>query len=104
MIIKAEIIGSDKCTAEGFTVRSAAPVLALCRKLVDAGYDPTAELHAYRGDMLCLKISSIRHGARYTVREDQRHGPRLARWMPLPGARVPPRSDEDGGPVPEAAE
>ena len=29
--IRAELIGSDRCEAEGITVRATAPVLALCR-------------------------------------------------------------------------
>jgi hypothetical protein len=34
------------CGAEGFTVRAYAPVLAMCRKLIEAGYDPATPLHA----------------------------------------------------------
>jgi hypothetical protein len=37
--------------------------LALCRKLIAAGYDPTLPLHAYRGDTLALKVCSIGEGA-----------------------------------------
>ena len=36
----------------------------MCRKLVDAGYDPARPLYAYRGDTLCLKVRSIGEGAR----------------------------------------
>jgi hypothetical protein len=36
-MIRAEIIESDRCDAAGITVRANAPVLAMCRKLVEAG-------------------------------------------------------------------
>ena len=71
-VIKCQIIGSDRCTYTAgpnertsltFTVRSGAPVLAMCRKLIEAGYDPARPLHAYRGDTLCLKIRSLHDGA-----------------------------------------
>jgi hypothetical protein len=62
-IIRAELSGSDTCIAEGITVRAAAPVLAMCRKLMDAEYTPTWPLHAYRGDVLCLKVRSIWEGS-----------------------------------------
>ena len=62
-IIRAELSKSDACTAEGFTVRATAPVLAMCRKLMEAGYTPTRPLHAYRGDVLCLKVRTLWEGA-----------------------------------------
>lgn len=65
--IRAELHGSDTCTAEGHTARGHAPVLALCRRLVDAGIDPGRPLHAYRGDTLCLTIDSIGKAARLEV-------------------------------------
>ena len=59
----AELIGSDRCFALGMNVRSTAPVLALCRRLVEAGHDPATPLEAWRGDVLCLRIRSIGGGA-----------------------------------------
>ena len=107
MIIKAQIIGSDKCEAEGFTVRSSAPVLAMCRKLIEAGYDPARPLHAYRGDMLCLKISSIGYGARYTVKDGRTGRPSLRRFHePLrrvSTASPVDHSDEEVEDMPEAS-
>jgi len=41
---RAELVGDDSCSALGITVRSSSPVLALCRKLVDAGHDPATPL------------------------------------------------------------
>ena len=63
MIIRAELIGSEICTAEGITIEGHAPVLSLCRKLIDAGYDPTARSECYRGETLCLTVASIGKGA-----------------------------------------
>jgi hypothetical protein len=91
-IIRAEIIGSDTCIAEGITVRASTPVLGMCRKLIEAGYPTTSPLHAYRGDVLCLKIRSIGEGAKLTVAEDNR-GIRLVPWKPFPHAAVAPRID-----------
>jgi hypothetical protein len=38
--IRATPIGCDLCEAEGHSVRAYAPLLAMCRELVAAGYDP----------------------------------------------------------------
>jgi hypothetical protein len=61
--IHAVITRHDTCTAERVTACGSVPVLALCRKLIAAGYDPALPLHAYRGDMLALKVCSIGEGA-----------------------------------------
>ena len=73
LTIRAELFGSDCCIGFGLTARGAAPVLALCRKLVEAGHDPALALEAYRGETLCLRIRSIGEAACLTV-EDSRHG------------------------------
>jgi hypothetical protein len=65
--IRAEITGSDACTALGTAVHGTAPVLKLCELLVAAGHDPAARLEAYRGDTLCLKVRTIGEGARLRV-------------------------------------
>jgi hypothetical protein len=78
--IRAALSGSDRCAAEGLTATAAAPMLALCRMLVTAGHDPARPLHAYRGDVLCLRVSSIGWGARRTVRDNSCGTPTLARW------------------------
>ena len=78
--IRAEIIGIYRCSALGIEVHAPAPVLALCRALVEAGHDRRRPLEAYRGDVLCLRIRSIGAGAKLTV-EDNRNGtPVSARW------------------------
>jgi len=49
----ANLVGSDICTAAGIIARSYAPVLALCRRLIQqAGYDPATPLQVYRGATL----------------------------------------------------
>ena len=69
--IEAELIGSNECRARdrarGITVHSSSSVLALCRALVGAGYDPGRPLHVYRGTTLALKVRSIGEGARLRV-------------------------------------
>lgn len=62
-LIRAELIGSDTCSAHGFIARSSCPVLALCRKLLAAGFDSGRTLHAYRGTTLCLMVRSIGEAA-----------------------------------------
>jgi hypothetical protein len=77
---RAELIGSDRCSALGITARGTTPVLALCRRLVEAGHDPATPLEVWRGTTLCLRVRSIGEAAQFTI-EDDRHGrPRLRRW------------------------
>jgi hypothetical protein len=45
----------------------AGSLLVLCRELIEAGYDPAMPLEAWRGEMLCLRVRSIREGARLRV-------------------------------------
>jgi hypothetical protein len=79
--IDAELTGSTECSARGITVRGSAPVLALCRALIGAGYDPRRPLHVFRGQTLALKVRSISEGSRFTVADT--HGrPRIRRMAP----------------------
>jgi hypothetical protein len=78
--IRAEIVGSDSCSALGIEARASAPVLALCRNLLAAGLDPDAAVEAYRAGTLALRVRSIGEGALLTV-EDNRFGtPVLRPW------------------------
>jgi len=61
--IRATLSGSETCTAIGLAVRDVAPVLKLCRVLIEVGYDPATPLLAYRGDTLCLKVRAIGEAA-----------------------------------------
>jgi hypothetical protein len=65
--IRATLVGSDYCEALGLTGYGYAPVLALCHALVATGHDPRCPLHAYRGDVLALKVRSIGDGASLRV-------------------------------------
>lgn len=66
-ILRAELFGSNVCSAAGVTVRDAAPVLAICRALVASGHDPTTPLHVYRGDTLSLRVRFIGEAAKLKI-------------------------------------
>ena len=85
--IRAALSGNT-CTAEGLTATAAAPVLALCRRLVEAGHDPARPLHAYRGDTLALTVTSIGWGARHTVKDNSCGTPSLARFYNRPAGML----------------
>jgi hypothetical protein len=61
--IRSELIGSDTCTALGVTAQGATPVLQLCRKLIEAGHDPAAAVHVFRGEVLALLVRSVGEAA-----------------------------------------
>jgi hypothetical protein len=95
--VRAQLLGSNQATAHGVTVSGRnAPVLALCRALIEAGHDPDTPLEAYRGDLLCLRVRSIGEGARLTV-EDGSDG--RSRFRKLPIHRSPNAGESvDGRP------
>jgi len=76
----ADLVGSNICTAPGIIARSYAPVLALCRRLIEAGIDPDRPLHVYRGDTLALVVRSIAEGARLAVGDNRLGHPRFVRF------------------------
>jgi hypothetical protein len=39
----------------------------MCRKLIDAGHDPSTPLQVYRGDVLALTVATIGIGARVAI-------------------------------------
>jgi hypothetical protein len=92
--ILAYIVGDDSCVAEGFTATGHAPILALCRKLIEASFDPRRTLHAYRGTTLCIKVRTLREGAALTVKTSGNGTPVFA---PLEGAAAPPRASGPEG-------
>ena len=77
--IRATIIGHDECEAEGYHVRAYAPVLAMCRKLIEVGCDPQRPLHAYRGGVLALRVHTIGEGAELTVGDSRTGCPTFRR-------------------------
>ena len=62
-LIRAELIGSDCCSALGIAAYCSAPVLALCRKLVEAGNNSATPLEVWRRHTLALSVRSIGEGA-----------------------------------------
>jgi len=61
--LRADLIGSNTCSANGITAHGAAPVLILCRQLLAAGLDPDQALHVFRGATLALRVRSIGEAA-----------------------------------------
>jgi Fe2+ transport system protein FeoA len=77
--IVAELSGSDTATAVGLTTRAHAPVLALCRRLLAAGFDPNTPLKVYRRSVLCLHIRSLGEAAALEVRPSGTGAPTFVR-------------------------
>jgi hypothetical protein len=75
--IRAELSGDRRCSAIDITATGNAPVLALCRRLIEAGHNPILPLEAYRGTTLCLRVRSIGERAKLTVYEGTRERPRF---------------------------
>ena len=86
--ICAELTGSDTCAALDLTVKSGAPVLALCRKLIEAGHDPRTPLEAYRDDTLCLRVRSIGEAARLRMDTDKTGRPIFRRETTAPASPI----------------
>jgi hypothetical protein len=79
--IHAELFGDDRASAAGISAHGTAPLLALSRKLIEAGHGSATPLEAWRGNTLALRIRSIGDGARLTV--DEHNGTRFAKWKPF---------------------
>ena len=79
--IRGDLVGSNQASAAGIVATGHAPVLKLCRALVEAGHDPALPLEAYRGGTLCLRISSLAEGAAMTVRDNAQGRPRFVRFV-----------------------
>src|SRR5262249_52986218 len=72
-----------------------APILALCRALIEAGHDPATPLEVSRGSTLCLRVRSIGEGAKLTIDENQ--SCRFALFRPFQD-----RAPQSGGSPPVA--
>jgi hypothetical protein len=57
--IEAELTGDDRATAAGVTAHSSSPILALCRALLAAGFDPDAPLVACRDGTVAVRVRTI---------------------------------------------
>jgi hypothetical protein len=77
--LRAEL-APDRCTIPGFVATSGTPVLALCRILLAAGFDPATPLECYRNEALTLYVLSIGQAARLTVQDNRLGRPVFARW------------------------
>jgi len=97
--VRAELFGSNRCTAEGLVACTPSPVLAMCRMLLAAGIDGRRRLDAYRGATLCLTVSSIAYGASLVVDGASR----FARWKPLFRSEGTAPIDESDDPAGGAA-
>jgi hypothetical protein len=82
-VIRAELIG-DACSALGITVAGIAPILKLCRRLVETGHDPNRPLSVFRNGALALVIRSIGEAAQLEV------SPRGSGFVRHPGVRAGP--------------
>ena len=76
----AQLSGSDTCSAAGITATGHAPILAMCRQLLQVGLNPDQALEVYRAGILALTVRSIAQGARLTVEDDSRGTPRFRPW------------------------
>ena len=98
-VIPAELASDDIATALGITAKSPTPVIRLCGMLIEAGHDPAAKLHVYRGKTLALTVRSIGEGARLVING---HGTGFRRGRD--GVTAPPmRQNGEGLGVPDAA-
>jgi hypothetical protein len=57
LTIRAELFGANCCAGLGLEARGAAPVPALCRKLVEAAHGPALALEDYRGGSIQVPAS-----------------------------------------------
>ena len=85
--IRAELIGSDQCNAGGLSITGTAPILAVCRALIEAGCAPTTALQAWRGTTLCLSVRTLAEGAKLAIDENRMD---YRPYRAFPCAPVPP--------------
>jgi hypothetical protein len=69
------------------TRKSDAVVCALCRKLVEAGHDPSLPMVVKRGDIVALRVRSIGEAAKLTV-SDRKGPPKFVEWKPIERAAI----------------
>jgi hypothetical protein len=83
-VLTADMIGRQ-CHCLGFTGSGSTPVLALCRRLVEAGYDPNSSLRVYRGGLLVLVVSHVGPAAEFTIGDNHNGTPKLRRLRDVAG-------------------
>jgi hypothetical protein len=92
--IRAELAGASTCSALSVTIESSAPVISLCRRLIEAGHDPATAMQVFRGDVLALTVRAIGEAARLEINAKgtgfvARHAVRIA---PPIAPSAPPRT------------
>ena len=98
-----ELSRASACRYRDVVTRGHAPVLAMCRALIAAGYDPSRPLHVYRDKVLALTVRSIGEGAKLTVKDGSTGRPGF-RNVAVPEARTLPSVASPGLEPPEANE
>jgi hypothetical protein len=53
------MVGESSCSAFGVTVTGLDPVRALCKRLVNDGYDPAAPMKVWRGERPWRWVTAI---------------------------------------------
>jgi hypothetical protein len=88
--VSAELTGSNSCDCKslGISTSGHAPVLAMCRELLQAGVNPDSALAVYRKGVLALRVRSISEGAPLTVKEPDHGRAQFATWKPFPSSPV----------------
>jgi hypothetical protein len=97
-MLTATLTRPGKIAAEGITLTSREPTLALCRALIAAGHadGPMTVVDSATGRPT-MTVQSIAKAALLTV--DEGNGCRFARWRPFPGRRGAPGMASDHAPV-----
>jgi hypothetical protein len=80
-------VANGTISARGVTITHRTPALALCRALVAAGCEDSP-MTVYRKGVPAMLISSIHSAATRTVIENEKVGPRFAKWSPFVGIAV----------------
>jgi hypothetical protein len=64
--INARMIGSNSCSAFGVIISASDPIRALCRKLVQQGWDPQASMKVWKGERPFRLIHAISNPDHHT--------------------------------------
>jgi hypothetical protein len=71
--IHATLTGSDRCEAVNVIAVGHAPVLTLCRQLLERGIDPDIAMVVFRRGQVALRVRAIGQAAKLAV-EDNKYG------------------------------
>src|SRR3954452_9238469 len=99
-MIHATLTRPGAISAEGITLTSREPTLALCRALIDDGHaDQSMTVVDAATGRPVMQVASIAQAALLTV--DESGGCRFRSWRPFAGVRGAPgvASDHAGGPA-----